>query len=55
MIGLIIRFADKAHMDAFVNGTLTEVFQPALPLQTRPADSSDPKELHVLNQGRDGR
>tara|TARA_R100000664_G_C2668286_1_gene81448 strand:+ start:252 stop:419 length:168 start_codon:yes stop_codon:yes gene_type:complete len=55
MIGLIIRFKDKAHMDVFVNETLTDLFQPMLPLQTRPADSNDPKELFVLNQGRDGR
>ena len=55
MIGLIIRFANKENMDKFVKGELTDLFQPVLPLQTRPADSSDPKELHVLNRGRDGR
>ena len=55
MIGLVIRFTDKGKMKEFVDGPLTDLFQPTLPLQTRPADSSDPKELHVLNRGRDGR
>lgn len=55
MIGLMIRFANEEKMKEFVNGPLTDLFQPVLPLQTRPADSSDPKELFVLNRGRDGR
>ena len=55
MIGLIIRFTDESEMKKFVYGPLTDLFQPVRPLQTRPADSSDPKELHVLNRGRDGR
>ena len=55
MIGLIIRFTDESKMKEFVDGPLTDLFQPVLPLQTRPADSSDPKELQVLNRGRDGR
>lgn len=53
MIGLIIRFTDKEKMQDFVKTQLSVVFDSS-DLQTRPADSSDPKDLHVLNRGRDG-
>ena len=61
MIGLIIRFRDKIEMDEWIDesnligdwdsGGPTK-YDP--PLQARPMDSSDPKELYVLNTGRDG-
>jgi hypothetical protein len=54
-VGLVIRFASEEDLEKFVKGQLTDVFQPVLPLQTRSIDSSDPKELFVLNRGRDGR
>ena len=54
MIGLIIRFTDKEKMQDFVDTQLSLVFD-SPNLQTRPADSSDPKDLYVLNRGRDGR
>ena len=54
MIGLIIRFTDKEKMQDFVDTQLSLIFD-SPDLQTRPADSSDPKDLYVLNRGRDGR
>jgi len=54
-VGLIIRFATEEDLEKFVRGQLTDLFEPVLPLRTRHADSSDPKELFVLNRGRDGR
>ena len=54
-VGLIIRFATEEDLEKFVRGQLTDLFEPVLPLRTRRADSSDPKELFVLNRGRDGR
>lgn len=54
MIGLIIRFTDEEKMHEFTERHLTVLFN-SPDLQTRPADSSDPKELYVLDRGRDGR
>lgn len=54
-VGLIIRFATEEDLEKFVRGQLTDLFEPVLPLRTRHADSSDPKELFVLNRGGDGR
>tara|TARA_R110002012_G_scaffold167814_1_gene331242 strand:- start:1006 stop:1176 length:171 start_codon:yes stop_codon:yes gene_type:complete len=51
MVGLIIRFESKEHMDQWI---LERQDYENPDLQARPMDSSDPKELFVLNTGRDG-
>ena len=53
-IGLMIRFANEEKMQEFINNQLSPLFG-LNDLQVRPADSSDTKELFVLNRGRDGR
>lgn len=52
MIGLIIRFPNEHAMNEWIDSRKRVYDDPDL--QARPADSSDPKELFVLNRGNDG-
>jgi hypothetical protein len=52
MIGLIIRFENTYQMNQWIESRKQVYDDPDL--QARPADSSDPKELYVLNRGKDG-
>jgi len=53
MIGLIIRFPNEHAMNQWIESRKRLTDDPDL--QARPVDSSDPKELFVLDRGRDGR
>ena len=52
MSGLIIRFPNEHAMNQWIEARKRLTDDPDL--QARPADSSDPKELFVLNRGKDG-
>ncbi len=54
-VGLIVRFPNKEAMESFVKddlriGTYVQVDK----AQVRPMDALDPKDLYILNRGKDG-
>ena len=54
-VGLIIRFATEHQMQSWIESRRETEPTPLVGmLQARPADSSDPKKLFVLNTGNDG-
>lgn len=54
-VGLVVRFKDKEAMEAFVRDDLRiGAYVQVNEAQTRPWDSSDPKDLYILNRGKDG-